>query len=129
MADTDTEAERLFTTHIQSVLGMLNESRKGLLPPKESIQAVWDDYEVPEDVPHFGPIAFNRESFIGQEKKIVAQMTAVALVGSPDSVAKQLEELRQRVHIDEIMVNSFIYDLNDQIRSYELIAQAMKEHF
>ena len=129
VADTDDEARRIATTHTQSVLNILNDSRKGLLPPKASEEELWEDYAAAEYVPHFGPVAFDKESFIGHEKNIAKQMTAVSLVGSPDSFAQQLEELKSRVHIDEIMVNSFIYDLNDQIRSYELIAQTMDARF
>lgn len=129
VADSDKQAERLSTTHLQSVLGILNDSPKGLLPPKESEEAVWADYEIPEDVPHFGPVAFDRETFIGQEKEIVKRMSAVSLVGSPDSFASQLAELRERVQFEEVVVNSFIYDLGDQIRSYELVAKAIDEHF
>ncbi len=122
VADTDEQAKRLATTHMQSILNILNDSRRGLLPPKASEEELWDDYVAAEGVPHFGPVAFDKDAFIGQEKEIVKKMSAVSLVGSPATFAKQLEELMATVQIDEIMVNSFIYDLGDQIRSYELVA-------
>lgn len=129
VADTDEEARRLATTHTQSILGILNDTRRGLLPPAASEEALWEDYVAAEHVPHFGPVAFDKDAFIGQEKQLVAKMSAVSLVGGPDSFAQQLEELAQRVPFDEVMVNSFIYDLDAQIRSYELLAQVVDERF
>lgn len=125
LADTDEEAQSLATTHTQSILGILNESNKGLLPPVKDEQELWDNYAPALDVPHFGPVAFDRDAFIGQEKTIVRHMSAVSLVGSPTTFLQQLEEVKQVVEIDEIMANSFIYDLEAQIHSYQLLAQAL----
>lgn len=126
VADTDTEAKRLATTQLQAVLGILNESQQGLLPPKENEEAVWEDYAAAEAVPHFGPVAFDKDAFIGQEKKIVAHMSSVSLIGDQQSFVQQLDELSQRVQFEEIMVNSFIYDFDAQVHSYELIASALR---
>ena len=37
-------------------------------------------------------------------------MTACSLIGSPESVEFQLKQLRERVHFDEIMAVSYIFD-------------------
>ena len=129
VADSDAEAERLATSQLQSVLGIVTNTRKGILPPKESADEVWKDYIAAEKVPHFGPVAFDDSRFIGRERQIVNEMTAVSLNGSPDTFRQKLEELRKRVEIDEIMINSFIYDQEAEIRSFELISEVMKEHF
>lgn len=96
-----------------------------LLPPANSEEELWENYAAAEAVPHFGPVAFNKDAFIGQEKRIVKQMTAVSLIGDQAAFKQQLADLESRVAIEEIMVNSFIYDLDAQIHSYELLAQAL----
>lgn len=130
VADTDAEAERLFTSHTQAILGIVtNQASNGIQPPKESDAEVWRDYIAAEKVPHFGPIAFKLEDIVHREKAIVRQMTAVSLVGGQERVAAQLRELRGRVHLDEIMVNSLIYSQEDKRRSYELLAEVMRREF
>ncbi|MDO4887227.1 MAG: LLM class flavin-dependent oxidoreductase [Actinomycetaceae bacterium] len=129
VADTDQQARRLATSHTQAILGVVTNNPKGLLPPKENEEEVWHDYIAAAKAPHFGPVALQYEDIANRERAIVEQMTAVSLIGSPDSFIRQLRELRGSVHFDEIMVNSLIYDQEDRDRSYRLLAEAMKEEF
>ena len=127
LADTDAEADRLSTSHLQAILGIVTGKAQGLLPPANSKEEVWENYVAAQKVPHFGPVAFDDERFIGREKAIVNEMTAVSLIGCKETFTKQLNELRERVRPDEIMVNSFIYDTWAQIHSMELLSEVMKE--
>jgi len=129
LADTDEEAQRLSTSHLLTILGIVTGRSDGLLPPKDSKEEVWRDYIAAQKVPHFGPVAFDDEKFIGREKAIVNEMTAVSLIGCKESFAAQLDELKKRVEIDEIMVNSFIYDKEAQIYSLRLLSEVMKKNF
>ena len=128
VADTDEEAKRLATSQTQAVLGLVTNEQKGILPPKNE-EDVWKDYIMATKVPHFGPIAFEIEGIVNREREVVESMTGLSLIGSPDTVSRQLKELRERVKIDEIMVNSFIYDQEAQIYSFKLLADVIKEQF
>ena len=48
-------------------------------------------------------------------------MTACSLIGSPESVEFQLKQLRERVHFDEIMAVSYIFDEQKQAQSYTML--------
>ena len=57
---------------------------------------------------------------------MVEEMSRVSLIGSPETVKDQLQDLKSRVEFDEIMVNSYIYDPKAQAYSYQLLAEVVK---
>jgi luciferase family oxidoreductase group 1 len=57
------------------------------------------------------------------EQYVLASRTAGLIVGSPDTVRTQLEELIERTEANEVMVTSTLYDHQDRVRSYELVAE------
>ncbi|MFK8242264.1 MULTISPECIES: LLM class flavin-dependent oxidoreductase [unclassified Facklamia] len=126
VADTDEEAERLATTQTQSFLGLITGESKGLQPPLENNDAVWRDYVKVNVVPHFGPMAFKRDDLINRERSVIENMTKISFVGSPESVSRQIDALKERVHFDELMINSYIYDEKAQHYSYQLLAEIVK---
>ena len=75
----------------------------------------------PQNKPHFGPVDFEEIPIYDQERAIVEQMTACSLIGSPESVEFQLKQLRERVHFDEIMAVSYIFDEQKQAQSYTML--------
>lgn len=129
LADTDEEAKKLSTTMLQSFLNIITSEQKGLMPPLQSEEAVWREFIATNKVPHFGPIAFEHDSIISHEKEVVENMTKVSFIGSKETVAKQIKDLQNRVHFDELMINSYIYDEEAQHHSYELLAEVVKENF
>lgn len=56
-------------------------------------------------------------------------MSGVALVGCIDTAKEQLNKIMENIKIDEIMVNSFIYDKEAQYKSYKLLAEMINEKF
>ncbi|MBF6327773.1 LLM class flavin-dependent oxidoreductase [Nocardia transvalensis] len=58
-----------------------------------------------------------------QERQFVAQRRKDQLLGSPATVRRQLEDLLRRTEADEIMLNTRIYDLDERVRSLELIKE------
>lgn len=126
LADTEKEAKRLATTQTMSFLSIVTGERKGLRPPVDNEDMVWEDYVGAKTVPHFGPISFQKENLIRREKMVVRNMAAVSLIGSKRSVAKQLENLKNRVEFEEIMANSLIYDQEAQYKSYKLLMDVVK---
>lgn len=125
--ESNEEAEMLATSHKQAILGIVTEDTKGLLPPKKNEEVLWKDFIRTKKVPHFGPIAFELKDIVNREKEVVNQMTAVSLIGDKETIARQLDDLYNRIPFDEIMVNSYIYDQEKELKSLEILAQVVRE--
>lgn len=103
IADTDEEANLLATTSLQFFLNVVTGERSGMKPPVADIERL-----VP---PHILNMA--------------KSMTACSVIGSPATVKAQLQALQDKVHADELMAVSYIYDKDKQARSYEAFAQVV----
>jgi luciferase family oxidoreductase group 1 len=57
------------------------------------------------------------------EKVFARQRSDGQALGSPETVRRQLADLLQRTGADELMLTAMVYDINDRIRSFELIAE------
>ncbi|MEE6263708.1 LLM class flavin-dependent oxidoreductase [Plantactinospora sonchi] len=57
------------------------------------------------------------------ERQFVTERREGQALGSPETVARQLGNLLARTGADELMLTTLVYDVNDRIRSYELIAE------
>jgi alkanesulfonate monooxygenase SsuD/methylene tetrahydromethanopterin reductase-like flavin-dependent oxidoreductase (luciferase family) len=47
-------------------------------------------------------------------------------LGSPETVTAQLDALLGRTGADELMLTNMVYDIDERIRSYELIAEQVR---
>lgn len=103
IADTDEEANLLATTSLQFFLNVVTGERSGMKPPVADIERL-----VP---PHILNMA--------------KSMTACSVIGSPATAKAQLQALQDKVHADELMAVSYIYDKDKQARSYEAFAQVV----
>lgn len=128
LSDSEEKAKFLATSHIQAILGLITNRHQGLLPPKEESQ-IWTDYIKLEKVPHFGPIAFKMNDILHREKEILSTMKGITLSGTKNSVYHKLKDLYGKIGFDEIMVTSYIYDKNEQYKSYELLSEMIRENF
>jgi len=99
-ADTDKEANRLFTSIQLRTLGMLKGSQMPLQPPVNNIDSVWS---IPE-------------------KHAVDQRLKYSFVGGPATVKKNLESFLKQTQIDEIMAVSHMYEHSARLRSYEILS-------
>jgi len=54
---------------------------------------------------------------------MAASMTSMTLSGSKDTIREQLTGFQDRYSVDEIMVVSYIYDPDKQVRSYEILKE------
>ena len=97
-ADTDDEARFLQTSQQQFFLNVVRHAGNPLLPPVPSMDGIWTE----------------------DEAVAAAQMMACSLVGSAASVQQQYQQLQERLHADEIMVVSYIFDEQKQYRSYRM---------
>ncbi|TCJ14444.1 LLM class flavin-dependent oxidoreductase [Flaviaesturariibacter flavus] len=99
-ADTDGEAERLATSFYQLVLGLIRNKRRPLQPPTDSLEGLMTP----------------------AEEAAVAQFTRYAFVGSPSTVQQELGDFIAETGIQELMVTSHIYGLEERSHSLELVA-------
>ncbi|GEN09251.1 luciferase family oxidoreductase, group 1 [Myxococcus fulvus] len=101
-ADTEPEAQKLFTSLLQAFIN-LRRGRPGQLPPPvDSMDGRITEYELAE----------------------VESMLACSIVGNPQQVEEGLRSFIAEVQPDELMVTSQIFDHTARLRSYELLAQA-----
>ncbi len=99
-AESDEQAARLAAPGILSFV-RLRSGRPGPLPtPQEAAEY------------HFLP----------SERRIVESRRASQVLGDPDTVRRQLEDLLAATGADELMVTTMVYDQADRLRSYEQIA-------
>ncbi len=102
-ADTDAQAQYLFTTQQQAFVN-LRRGQPGLVPPPiDDIEAFWS------------PV----------EKAGVARALACAVVGAPDTVARGVTDFLARHRPDELLVTANVFDHVARCRSYELLAGAV----
>jgi luciferase family oxidoreductase group 1 len=104
-AETDATARRLFTTPQQRFLRLLRNQPVELLPPVDSMDALWQDFE----------------------RAAVLSRLGAAIVGSIATVKAGMEKLVAETGADALIVVTDTYDPADRLRSYSLVAEVAKE--
>lgn len=102
-ADTDAEAQRLFTSVQQAFMGVIRNARTQLPPPVDDIESLWSP----------------------AEKAYIARMLRFGFAGSAATVRAQIKDAIAQTGADEVMVTSMIYDHAARVRSYEILAGAI----
>jgi luciferase family oxidoreductase group 1 len=105
-ADTDEEARRLFTTVQQSFTNLLRGSPGKLQPPIADIEQYWTP----------------------PEKHHASRMLEYSIVGSPETVRRDLESFVALTKADELMAVCSIHDHAARVRSYEILAEIARPH-
>lgn len=105
IADTDEEAQRLYTSFIQLLVGLFTGERERVQPPT----------------------AMSAEFQAILQHPLAQQMLKYAFVGSKATVKAQVQEFIEQTKADELIVATNIYDINDRIHSYKEFAEIMKE--
>ncbi|MEA2943129.1 MAG: hypothetical protein QOD09_3658 [Bradyrhizobium sp.] len=100
-ANTDAEAQRLFTSLQQQFIS-LRRGTPGPLPPPVGNM---DD--------HWSPM----------ERAGVEQSLAYSVIGAPDTVERGLQALIAETRADELMLTAQIYDHAARLRSFEIAAE------
>ncbi|HKG58962.1 MAG TPA: LLM class flavin-dependent oxidoreductase [Pyrinomonadaceae bacterium] len=100
-ADTDEEARRLFTTVQQSFTNLVRGAGGKLQPPIDNIDDYWNSVE----------------------KHHASRMLKYSIVGSAETVRRELEAFVELTKADELMIVTSIYDHPSRIRSYEIVAE------
>ena len=101
LADTDEEAQFLFTSIQQRFADMVRGRRGKLKPPIHNMDSYWND----------------------MEKRQAMQMLACSFVGSRKTVASALRHFLSQTGVDELIVTSAIYNHEARKNSYRLLAE------
>jgi hypothetical protein len=101
VAETDSEAQYLFTSSQQRVANMFRGVRGLLQPPIDDIESYWTS----------------------AEKQHAQRMLACSFVGSVETVRRELQDFVARTKADELMVTCGVYDHGAKLHSYDLLAK------
>lgn len=99
---SDEEARYLSTSMYQMFLGIITNKRKPLQPPVEKMDHLWDL----------------------QERAAVAQMTSCTFIGSEQTLRTKLSAFIEETGVQELMVTSNIYTMEDRLRSFSILKAA-----
>ena len=99
-AETDASARRLFTTAQQRFLRLIRNQPVELLPPVDSMEPLWQDWE----------------------RAAVENKLGAAIVGSNATVKAGLEKLVVDTAANEVIVVTDTYEHTDRIESYRRVA-------
>lgn len=102
VAETDEEAERHFTSLQQFFLNTVRGQSRLLQPPVEDMEAIWSP----------------------MEKMAVMSKIHMTLKGSKATVREQLKAFQEKYRANEIMAVTYIFDEEQQFRSYALFKEA-----
>ena len=105
IADTDEEAEKLFTSLIRMFVGVLTGARRPLHPPTEMTDELKEIFQHPA----------------------VHQMLKYSFVGSKQTVKNQIQEFLAQTGVNELIAVSAMYDINNRIKSFRLFSEIMLE--
>lgn len=103
-AETDTESERLSTSMIRMMLGVMTNNLDYMQPPTEMTAELKELSNHP---------AFQK-------------MMQFAFVGSKEKVKSQTEDFINKTGVDEVIVASHIYDHEARVNSYKIFSEIMK---
>lgn len=101
-AETSEEAHLLSTTLFQAFINIIRNDRKPFPAPVEDMDKIWS------------PI----------EKSMVLQKLKFSFIGNQEEIQEQLKNFQEQYQVDELIVNSHIYDHQKRLESYEIIRKA-----
>jgi luciferase family oxidoreductase group 1 len=104
-AETDAEAQRLFTTPQQRFLRLIRNQPVELLPPVESMDSVWT---------------------VGERAAVNSRLRA-AIVGSDATIETGLKRLQASTGADEIIAVTDTWDHDARLDSYRRLAAVARE--
>ncbi|KJC47813.1 LLM class flavin-dependent oxidoreductase [Bradyrhizobium sp. LTSP857] len=100
-ADSDVEAQRMFTSLQQQFINLRRGTPGPLPPPVDDMEALWSP----------------------AEKAMVGQSLSCSVVGTPDFIERGLKALIADTAADELMTTGQIYDHAARLRSFEIAAE------
>ncbi|SFN15080.1 luciferase family oxidoreductase, group 1 [Chryseobacterium oleae] len=101
-AETSEEAHRMSTTLFQAFINIIRNDRKPFAPPVDDMDDLWSP----------------------MEKSMVLQKLKYTLIGNQAEIEEQLKDFQEKFNVDELIINSHIYDHQKRLRSYEIFREA-----
>lgn len=105
VADTDYEAEKISTSLVRLMLGVLTNKMDYMRPPEEPSHEIRELIQAP---------AFQR-------------MFKYAFIGNKEMVKRKTKNFLKETGVNELMVVSHIYDHQARVKSYKLFSEIMNE--
>ena len=105
IGESDEAAERMFTTLIRGIIGILTNQRTYLQPP--------------------GPMTAELREVL--KHPAVRQMLQYAFVGNKETVKSQVLEFLDKTRVNEIIAVTNIHNAQDRIQSYSWFAELMQQ--
>ncbi len=106
VAETDEEAARMATSYIKMIVSLLTGAKRDYLD---------EACEMTDDL---------RETLA---HPAVQQMSRYTFIGSKETVKSQLKDFLAKTAADEIIISTNCHNQTARIKSYELVAEIMKE--
>ncbi|WP_123042396.1 LLM class flavin-dependent oxidoreductase [Cohnella candidum] len=102
-AETEEEARRLATSPLQQFLNIIRGRTGQLKPPVDSMDGLWSE----------------------QEKMMVESMLRYAIIGDRNTIREKLPAYLEETKADEIIVTAQIFDHQDRLKSYQILAETV----
>lgn len=100
--ETSEEANFLSTTLFQAFINIIRNDRKPFPKPISDMDNIWSP----------------------MEKAMVLKMLKFSFIGDQSQITDQLKDFQEKYQVDELMINSHIYDHQKRLSSYEIIKKA-----
>ena len=104
-ADTQQEAEYIATSFYQLAMGIIHGSTKPLPPPVKDMNLVWSE----------------------PERAAILQMMKYTFIGTKENIKPRLQAFVNDTQVNELMITAHIYDHQARLRSYEIVAELLKD--
>lgn len=101
-AETSDEAHQLSTTLYQAFLNIIRNDRKPFGPPVADMDEIWSP----------------------MEKSAVLQKLRYSFIGDQAEITEKLADFQQKFNVDELIINSHVYDHQKRLESYEIFRKA-----
>ena len=106
-SDTDDQAEYLSSSMKQMFMGVITGDRSPMPPPVNDMDKLWNEHI----------------------KYGVNQMLTYSFIGSKETIEKDINQFIGLTGADEIMIASYIFDLDERIKSHQLLSEVMNTAF
>ncbi|MCT8138405.1 LLM class flavin-dependent oxidoreductase [Anaerobacillus sp. CMMVII] len=103
-SETDEKARWLATSQEQAFLNIIHGKSGQLKPPVQNMDEIWSPYE----------------------KTLVQKMLHYSVTGSQTTVREKLQSFLDETGADEMIVNTHVFDQEERINTYRLLAEAVK---
>ncbi|CAA7389758.1 LLM class flavin-dependent oxidoreductase [Chryseobacterium fistulae] len=101
-AQTSEDAHKTSTTLFQAFINIIRNDRKPFAPPVDDMDEIWSP----------------------MEKSMVLQKLRYTFIGNQTEIEDQLKSFQEKFDVDELMINSHIYDHQKRLESYEILRKA-----